>query len=231
MKKEIPQTMEERAPILHVLREAKMSTSAHAYVRGSTDRFYEWLLGPDGRRLPSGPDIWISGDCHVGNLGPVARKDGLVETEIRDLDHTVIGCPSHDLIRLSLSLAMAARAWDLGGATTARVVEAIAREYTDALEARADKRQFVLDKPPKALALFRKRALRRTRRELLDERLGTSTRKFPIGRRFWPLTKAEREAVHALFDTTALRKLMTSLAERPDDASLRVLDSAFWVKG
>ena len=61
-----------------------------------------------GRRngqLPEGPPVWICGDCHVGNLGPVADADGKVEIEIRDLDQTVIGNPAHDLIRLGLSLA------------------------------------------------------------------------------------------------------------------------------
>jgi uncharacterized protein (DUF2252 family) len=38
---------------------------------------------------------------------------GKVEIEIRDLDQTVIGNQAHDLIRLALSLSMAARSSDL----------------------------------------------------------------------------------------------------------------------
>ena len=68
---------------------------------------------------PIGPAIWICGDCHVGNLGPVADVKGRVNVQIRDLDQTVIGNPAHDLIRLGLSLAMAARGANLPGLTTA----------------------------------------------------------------------------------------------------------------
>jgi uncharacterized protein (DUF2252 family) len=86
-----------------------MAASAHAYVRGSTARFYEWLDASDRSPLPDGPEVWICGDCHVGNLGPVASADGALAIQIRDFDQTVIGNPAHDLIRLGLSLAMAAR--------------------------------------------------------------------------------------------------------------------------
>ncbi|MGL1166926.1 DUF2252 family protein, partial [Vibrio parahaemolyticus] len=92
---------------------------AHAYVRGNTVRFYEWL-DASGGRLPAGPSIWICGDCHLGNLGPLADARGRVDIQIRDLDQTVIGNPSHDLIRLGLSLASAARGSDLPGVFTAR---------------------------------------------------------------------------------------------------------------
>jgi hypothetical protein len=50
--------------------------------------------------VPIGPALWICGDCHIGNLGPVADKIGRVAMQVRDLDQTVIGNPAHDLIRL-----------------------------------------------------------------------------------------------------------------------------------
>ena len=84
---------------------SKMARSAHAYVRGSTVKFYEWLRGRGRKDIPDGPPVWICGDCHVGNLGPVANADGEIDIQIRDLDQTVIGNPAHDLIRLALSLA------------------------------------------------------------------------------------------------------------------------------
>jgi uncharacterized protein (DUF2252 family) len=42
---------------------------------------------------PQGPSIWICGDCHVGNLGPLADTDRQIDIEIRDFDQTVIGNP------------------------------------------------------------------------------------------------------------------------------------------
>ena len=79
--------------------------------------------------LPAGPDIWICGDCHTGNLGPVADLDGEIDIQIRDLDQTVIGNPAHDMLRLGLSLAMAARSSDLPGVTTALMLEEAAAGY------------------------------------------------------------------------------------------------------
>ena len=73
----------------------------------------------------------ISGDCHLGNLGPLADKRGRVAVVIRDLDQSVIGNPAHDLIRLALSLASAARGSNLPGVTTARLVERLMVEHED----------------------------------------------------------------------------------------------------
>ena len=101
-----------------------MASCAHAYVRGNTLRFYEWLQSKDVQAsIPLGPDIWICGDCHTGNLDPVADVEGRIDIQIRDLDQTVIGNPAHDLLRLGLSLAMAARSSDLPGVTTALMLE------------------------------------------------------------------------------------------------------------
>ena len=105
----IPTRPSDRGAILTQRRRRKMARSAHAYVRGNTERFYEWLQADTQRALPQGPSIWICGDCHVGNLGPVVDGDGRVGVLIRDLDQAVIGNPAHDLIRLGLSLASACR--------------------------------------------------------------------------------------------------------------------------
>jgi uncharacterized protein (DUF2252 family) len=65
-------------------------------------------------------------------LGPVANVKGRIEIAIRDLDQTVIGNPAHDLIRLGLSLATAARGSDLPGVTTAIVIEQMTEGYEEA---------------------------------------------------------------------------------------------------
>ncbi|MGA9893024.1 MAG: DUF2252 family protein, partial [Xanthobacteraceae bacterium] len=104
---------DERQQILIQIRNLKMARSAHGYVRGSTVKFYEWLESSSRCNLPEGPPVWICGDCHIGNLGPLADAKGHVLIQIRDLDQTVIGNPAHDLIRLGLSLASAVRGSDL----------------------------------------------------------------------------------------------------------------------
>src|ERR1700679_1362873 len=118
-------------------RNEKMARSAHAYVRGSTVKFYEWLDQSAGK-VPQGPPVWICGDCHVGNLGPLADAKGRVAIQIRDLDQTVIGNPPHDIIRLGLPLASAARGSDLPGVTTARMLEQLVSGYEAALAGKFD---------------------------------------------------------------------------------------------
>src|SRR5271165_6198706 len=123
----------ERGSALRASRNLKMAGSAHAYVRENTLKFYEWLAATDSGKLPQGPPIWICGDCHVGNLGPLADTDGQIDIEIRDFDQTVVGNPAHDLIRLGLSLATAARGSDLPGVTTAKMIEQMMVGYEEAL--------------------------------------------------------------------------------------------------
>ena len=125
----------ERRDALAAEQHRKMAESAHAYVRGSTAQFYQWLDASTRRALPEGPPVWICGDCHVGNLGPIAGADGELAIQIRDLDQTVIGNPVHDMIRLALSLAMAARGSDLPGVTTARMLERMVQGYEAGISA------------------------------------------------------------------------------------------------
>src|ERR1700733_2612099 len=138
--KPVETTPANRQAVLEERRKLKMARSAHAYVRGNTLQFYEWLKAESGARLPQGPPVWICGDCHVGNLGPVANSEGKVEIEIRDLDQTVIGNPAHDLIRLGLSLATAARGSDLPGVTTSLMMEQMVKGYQSALVSRRVKK-------------------------------------------------------------------------------------------
>src|SRR5580658_11310515 len=125
----------DRAGVLISNRQAKMAQSAHAYVRGNTLHFYEWLKKHSAQSIPEGPPIWICGDCHVGNIGPLADSNGRIEIQIRDLDQTVVGNPAHDLVRLALSLATAARGSDLPGVTVVKMMEQMIDGYESALVA------------------------------------------------------------------------------------------------
>ncbi len=216
----------DRMAVLTAERHTKMAASAHAYVRGSTAQFYEWL-GASTLSLPQGPPVWICGDCHVGNLGPVASADGAVEVQIRDLDQTVIGNPAHDLIRLALSLAMAARGSDLPGITTAHILEHMVAGYEAAFETRHAEPAGM----PKLVRTLMRQAASRSWKHLADERIEGTEPSIPIGRRFWVLTPEERAAIEALFEAPELRNLATLLRGREDGAPVRVLDAAYWRKG
>ena len=228
MKQDLVVDLEARGRTLVAERNRKMAASAHAYVRGSTIKFYEWLEASDRPELPEGPATWICGDCHVGNIGPVAGADGKLAIQIRDLDQTVIGNPAHDLIRLGLSLAMAARGSDLPGVTTAHMLERMVEGYESAF---ATSRRIEDEIMPETVKLVMRRAANRSWRHLADERIEGLKPSIPLGKRFWPLTPDERAGVDALFDEEALRRLVTLLRSRDDDAPVRVLDAAYWRKG
>ncbi len=222
----------DRAKALADEQHRKMAASAHAYVRGSTVRFYRWLEASDRCVLPEGPDVWICGDCHVGNLGPVASAEGKLAIQIRDLDQTVVGNPAHDLVRLGLSLAMAARGSDLPGVTTARMLERVIEGYEEAFAPdKLGETQDATEDMPKTVRRVMKEAAGRSWKHLADERIEGVEPVIPLGRRFWPLTAEERTAAKGLFDQPALRKLVTSLRGREDDAEVRLLDAAYWRKG
>jgi uncharacterized protein (DUF2252 family) len=225
-----PPRLKERQSILNERRGLKMARSAHAYVRGNTTKFYEWLESLKSGALPDGPPVWICGDCHVGNLGPVANAKGQVEIQIRDLDQTVIGNPAHDLIRLGLSLATAARGSDLPGVTTARMMEQMIEGY-EAAFADIGEPTDDFDQPPRAIRNVLKRSLARSWKHLARERIDDLEPTIPLGERFWPLAKKERAEIARLFETEAVRRLATALRTRDDDAEVAVLDAAYWMKG
>jgi uncharacterized protein (DUF2252 family) len=218
-----------RQSVLSQRRTLKMARSAHAYVRGSTVQFYQWLNSTRSKRVPEGPPVWICGDCHLGNLGPVADANGRVRIAIRDLDQTVIGNPAHDLVRLALSLATAIRGSDLPGVTTAMVLEQMALGYVEAL-APAGK-STPSGKVPRAVTQILDRSYRRRWHHLAEERIEDVTPKIPYGKSFWPITSAERKEIHRIFKDAEVRRLITSLKGRKDGDKVEVLDAAYWVKG
>ncbi|MDE1167255.1 MAG: DUF2252 domain-containing protein [Pseudomonas sp.] len=209
------------------LRTLKMARSAHAYVRGSTVQFYEWLHSQSGRRLPKGPPVWICGDCHAGNLGPTGDLKGRIDIHIRDLDQTVIGNPAHDLVRLALSLATAARGSDLPGVTTARMLEEVMRGYEQAF---ADNDGEQPTRPAQVKASMRS-AVQRTWKHLAEERIEDTRPTIPLGKHFWSLSRAERSALKTLCATPQIHSLVTALKGRSKDDEVQMLDCAYWVKG
>ncbi|HTR09201.1 MAG TPA: DUF2252 family protein [Paraburkholderia sp.] len=219
----------ERAELLTGQRRLKMARSPHAYVRGNTAQFYEWIVEANGDSLPHGPAIWICGDCHTGNLGPIANQDGEVEVHIRDLDQTVIGNPAHDLIRLGLSLATAARGSSLSGLTTVHMLEALAAGYESAF--RPKQRKAKSPDRPEPVHLAMKMAVRRSWQHLAEERIEDLEPTIPLGKRFWPLTRDERKAIDGLFRDDVIASLPTGLRGRNDTGKVEVLDAAYWVKG
>jgi uncharacterized protein (DUF2252 family) len=227
MSKSLPGASERKA-ILQQRQHSKMAESAHAYVRGNTVRFYEWLKSKSVQAtLPSGPDIWIGGDCHTGNLGPVSDVEGNIDIQIRDLDQTVIGNPAHDLLRLGLSLAMAARSSDLPGVTTALMLEDMITGYVGALSGRSERADINEIEPIRSVM-----AEAKTRRwkHLAEERIENVKPTIPLGKKFWSLSEVEREELEELFEGDGVKNLVQRI-DGKDAAEVRLLDAAYWMKG
>jgi uncharacterized protein (DUF2252 family) len=219
-----------RKPVLDAARDLKMARSAHAYVRGNTAQFYEWLGASSiAAHLPKGPAIWICGDCHLGNLGPLSDGNGKVAIQIRDLDQTVVGNPAYDLIRLGLSLATAARGSDLPGVTTARMVEEMVNGYEAAM-ADHDHRESSVDEPD-VVHTVKRRALGRRWRHLARERIADAEPTIPLGKKFWPIDDRERAALTALFEQPDIRRKILALDRQDEDRGVRLVDAAYWMKG
>lgn len=233
-KHQAPPKPKQRKPILDAVRNTKMASSAHAYMRGSTQQFYQWLESSSAVNLPQGPSIWICGDCHVGNLGPIADASGNIEIQIRDLDQTVIGNPAHDLMRLGLSLATAARGSDLPGIITVKMLEQLIQGYESAFATdSADVERVSL---PACIKLVMKESAKRSWKKLAVERLelarnANAKPAIPIGKRFWPLATEEKKAIAQLFEVRALSRLATRIQHRENDANVKVMDAAYWMKG
>ncbi len=225
---ELP-SLQERSAILDHTRQLKMARSAHAYVRGSTRQFYAWLRSASSAEVPDGPPVWICGDCHVGNLGPLIDADGEIEVQIRDVDQTVIGNPAHDLIRLALSLTMASRSSDLPGVTSVRMLEEVMAGYEEALTfGDSGLRRMPA---PDSVKIALRQAGGRSWRHLAEERIEDSRPTIPLGKRFWPLEPEERAALISLFKEEETRALVATMKGRDDDAAVELLDAAYWMKG
>jgi uncharacterized protein (DUF2252 family) len=162
-------------------------------------------------------------------LGPIARCNENVEVQLRDMDQTVPGNPAFDLVRLALSLAMAARSSDLPGVVTARLIEELMAGYLEALAEPTETTKNTDSRSATVRFLVRE-ALRRKWRHLHRDSIGKRP-KFKLGRRFLPLVPEERVAVEAFLSRERIRQLVTRIESRDDDAKIKLLDAAYWVKG
>lgn len=215
-----------RLPLLLARQRLKMARSVQTYVRGSTMKFYEWLDASGTKNMPEGPALWICGDCHVGNLGPVANAKGAVEIQIRDFDQTVIGNPIHDLIRLGLSLATAARDSELPGVTTLHMLEYLIEGYVGEF----GQKVVEVARPECAQIVLRRASLNHWK-HVARKNTTDLHPSIPVGKRFWPTSEPETLALATLFDDPLIASLATRLRSRPSDAEVSVLDAAYWVKG
>lgn len=150
--------------------------------------------------------------------------------QIRDLDQTVVGNPAHDMVRLGLSLASAARGSDLPGVATAKILEHLASGYESALGGNFDGDHDRTHRPKRVQSLL-ERSVRRRWSHLAAERLATVEPRVPLGRKFWKFEPAEERALRELFSDRDLGTLISALQGRGSDERVEMVDAAYWMKG
>ena len=64
-----------------------------------------------------------------------------------------------------------------------------------------------------------------------NERIDDPRPTIPRGSKFWDLSRAELDELTSLFERQDIRRLITALSSRPDEARVRILDAAYWIKG
>lgn len=216
----------DRKSCLKRLQAQKMARSIHAFVRGSTERFYELLS--DAVALPEAPTLWICGDCHMGNLGPIADDAGRVSILLRDFDHATLAHPAYDICRLALSMTVLARSSDIPGIATVHMLEALLDGYASAF---MEHPSSAANELPASLHLDVRKAHRKSWKTLAKERTSGQTLQLPLGRAFWSITKPERTALKELFARAEMVELATQLRHRANDATVVLEDAAYWRKG
>jgi uncharacterized protein (DUF2252 family) len=101
--------------------------------------------------------------------------------------------------------------------------------YSSALRDGHRKRR--ADKDVKAVHRVMEQALKRRWRNLAEERIEDVRPSIPRGDKFWEITAQEGAALTTLFETNEVRELVTAMRRRDDEAKIKILDAAYWVKG
>ena len=192
-------------------------------------KFYEWLGQRATGICPHGPPIWICGDCHLGNLGPVADAKG----RVADPDPR----PRPDRDRQSGARPHPPR--PVAGHGGARLGPArrhhrrIARAADGRLRgalAGDERRATKTPRPSPSGRVLEARgapALATPGRGAHRQRRAARCRSASVLAADARGARGDRRAVrHEI-----VRRLVTSLQSRDDDAPVEVVDAAYWMKG
>jgi uncharacterized protein (DUF2252 family) len=122
---------------------------------------------------------------------------------------------------------MAAWGSNLSGVTIAAMLEAMTAGYEHGVSRPAAD----AGDAPKPVRRVLEESLRRRWSDLARERIADPAPSIPLGKRFWTLAEKERLAIEAAVAEPEVRRLVTMLRGRPDEAEVRLADAAYWVKG
>jgi uncharacterized protein (DUF2252 family) len=141
-----------------------LRTDAFAFFRGTNPLFLEFL--PRSHSLFRAPCILICGDLHLENFGAFKGDNRLCYFDLNDFDEACLAPFTLDIVRFVASIKVAAPGLGLSAAQTKSMVDTFFRAYLHCI---ADGKPRWVERSL-AQGVFRvllRRAMRRTRRELL----------------------------------------------------------------
>ncbi len=220
-----------RFPSLLTRKQARMSESPFAFLRGAAPLFYEILEQvPELAEGPAG-EGWLAGDLHLENFGAYspARAAGVDKRaaafNLNDFDEAVRGPWRIDLLRLLTSLILAGRELGVSGPVAlglgARLLESYVAAAFQGAPAPA---------PPSSVVTLVERVGSRSRRELLDARtvVERGKRRFVRGERYLDLPPDTFAALPAALETYVQSVVPE---ERPRLDQMAIVDAAHRVAG
>lgn len=222
-----------RFPTLFARKQARMSVSPLAYLRGAAPLFYELLAAdPDLAGGPAGEGI-IQGDAHLENFGAFSpsieeggvSKKGHATFQLNDFDEATHGAWRWDVLRLTTSLVLAGRELGQSGPTVLSLCERLLDSHVAVVFGGAP-----LPALPRPVAELVEHVDGRPRKKLLEDRTESAGhhRHFVRGDRYVDLPASIARAV-----PDALRLFAERMASRggPRVEQLEVLDVAFRIAG
>jgi len=142
----------------------RLSSSPHAFLRGSGPLFYEILAArPELAAGPAG-DGWIVGDMHLENVGAYRDDAGEVVFGLNDFDDSTVGPLRYDVLRLSTSVLLASPGFQLTGPQGIALAGHAVASYLAARDGGAP------PPTPACIAELIHTASSRSRQQLLDDR-------------------------------------------------------------
>jgi uncharacterized protein (DUF2252 family) len=148
-----------------ILKLARLRQDPFAFFRGTNPSFLQSL--PRAHALFRAPCILLCGDLHLENFGAFKGDNRLCYFDLNDFDEACLAPVTVDLVRFVASIKVAAAGLDLSYAQSKRLVKTFFHAYTRSI---ADGKPRWIERSL-AQGVFRallRRAMRRTRRELLD---------------------------------------------------------------
>lgn len=95
-----------REPERLAMKMAAMRTNGFSFLRGTCHLFHERMT--EHKLAPTAPNTWICGDLHLENFGTYLGDNDLTYFDVNDFDEAALAPHSWDILRLTVSVLVAA---------------------------------------------------------------------------------------------------------------------------